>query len=215
MKKLSILFLIVLFSSSALMAQFEKGNCFTAGYSNLGLDIGNKKTKSGGTTVDDYKYSEFFIKPEAGYFIADNLMTGLFIDFYTEHYKYESGGDDKYFKFLVGPVARYYFFQMNKMNFYGEGRVGVGFDKSTYNYSGGSTEDVTKSTYFTTRLGGGFTYLMTDNFGLDLFLGYDYDAWSTKAEEDVDQNGAASVDKIKDTWSSLEMNIGFVFIFGN
>ncbi|MBK7029437.1 MAG: porin family protein [Bacteroidales bacterium] len=214
MKKLSILFLIVLFSSSALMAQFEKGNCFTAGYSNLGLDIGNKKSKSGGTSVDVFKYSEFFINPEAGYFIADNLMTGLFIDFYTEHYKYESGSDDKYFKFLVGPVVRYYFFQLNKMNLYGEGSLGTGFDKSTYKYTGG-TEDETKSTYFSARVGGGFTYLMTDNFGLDLFVGYDYDSWFTKNEEEVDQKSAASVEKTKDSWSSFEINMGLVYIFQN
>lgn len=213
MKKFSILFLIVLFSSSALMAQFEKGNCFTAGYSNLGLDIGKKKTKSGGTTVDDYKYSEFFINPEAGYFIADNLMLGAFIDLYTESYDTDGGYDSKYFKFLFGPEARYYFLQLNKTNFYGEGRLGLGFDKSSSRYNDASW-DVTNSTYFSTRIGGGFTYLMTDNFGLDLFLGYDYDAWSTKIENEGDQKSAASSDKTIDKWGSIELNVGFVFVFG-
>jgi len=211
MKKTLLLSFLMLFISSLVMAQLEKGHCFTAGYSNLGLDIGKSKTKQGSTTNENYKYTEFWINPEAGHFIADNLVVGGFLDIYFDNYKYPSDNKSKYSTLIIGPIVRYYLMKLDKLCPYAAAKVGVGTAKSTSTYSG--NESSSKETYFTTKIGVGSTYFMTPNFGIDAFLGYDYDAWSQKGEEDGGVKSALS-EKTTDTWGSVEFNMGLVFVFG-
>jgi hypothetical protein len=212
MKKNTFLVMILLIISSTGFSQLSQGNCFLAGYSNLGLDIGTNKNKSGGSSTGDYNYAEFFITPEAGYFIADNFMVGGFLD--LDLYHSSGTSEDKYSKFIIGPNARYYFMQINKFNLYGELRLGVGTSKEKYSYGGG-TETTIKKTYYTARLGPGCTYFLTDNLGLDLFAGYDYDLWSQVNDDSGAGRSASSNTKTQDIWSSLEVNVGFVFVFDN
>jgi hypothetical protein len=211
MKKHSLILILLLMSSGILFAQVEKGNLFLAGYSNLGLDIGKNKNKSGGVTADNYSYSEFFINPEAGYFILDNLMVGGFLDFYYDSDKYASDRQDKYSKIIIGPNVRYYILKFGKLMPYGEVRLGVGTENSKYRYSSSDSYNSTKSTYVTARVGAGGTYFFTDNLGLDAFAGYDYDAWTTKNDDAVDSPTST---KNTNFYSSLEMNLGLVFTIG-
>jgi len=212
MRKISTIFLILLFSSSCLFAQFEKGKYFIAGYSNLGIDIGKNKEKYNGTTTENYKYSQFFINPEAGYFVADNLMVGLFMDFDFEHYSYDDGDSkENYSKFIIGPDVRYYFLKLDKFNPYAAARFGFGVDKYKAKYSSGS-DDESKRTYFTTRVGAGATYFVIDQLGLDLFAGYDYDKWTTKVTDTGSKKSTLS-EKSSDIFGSVEVNLGLVFVF--
>jgi len=212
MKKRFVILLLLLFGSSLLFAQVEKGKWFVAGYSNFGLDIGTNKYKSGGTTTENYKYSDFGFLPEAGYFVLDKLVTGLFIDFdrYTE--KYESGDKDFDTKIIIGPFVRYYIAEYKKLWPYAEGRVGIGSEKYTNSYESDYEQ---KYSYFTTRLGAGATYFVTNHVGIDLFMGYDYDVWTNKSDNASASKQASSESGGKDKYGSFEMNIGVVVTIGD
>lgn len=213
MKKLIIMFLVLILATGTSYAQLQKGNCFAAGYSNLGIDIGTSKTKVGGTTNENYKYSEFFFNPAAGYFITDHLVAGGFLDIYFDSYKY-TGTDNKnkYSQFILGPIVRYYILSLDKFCPYAEGRLGVGIYNSKSTYSG--NESKYNETYSSIRFGVGSTYFVTEGFGIDAFLGYDYDAWTSKEDED---NGVKSTASEKSTskYGSIEFNMGLVFVISN
>lgn len=212
MRKLFPLLLILLFMSSIAFAQVEKGKCFLAGYSNFGLDIGKNKSKSGGTTTENYKYSDFSFTPEAGYFVIDKLVAGLFIDFdrYTE--KYDEGDKDFDTKIIIGPFVRYYIMEYQKLWPYAEGRVGFGSEKYTNNYNSDYEE---KWSYFTTKLGVGATYFVTNTVGIDLFMGYDYDVWTDKTDYSGAAKQMSAENESKDKYGSFEMNIGVVVTLSN
>lgn len=205
MKKQIVILFLLLFSSSLLIAQVEKGKWYIAAYSNFGLDMGTNKYKSGGTTTENYKYSNFNINPEVGYFVMDKLVTGLYIDLYRDAVKYDDGDKDITSQFIAGPFVRYYIAEFKKIWPYAEGRVGFGSQKQTNNYD---SDYEPKFSYFTTKLGGGATYFVTKHFGIDLFMGYDYDVWTDK----TDYDGTTSESKNK--YGSFEMNFGFVATIG-
>lgn len=207
MKKHFILLLLLLFSSSILFAQLEKGNWFMAGYSNLGLDFGKSKTKYGSTTDENYKFVHFNLKPEVGYLVTNKLITGLFLDFDRYTTKYDNNDKDFDTKFIIGPFLRYYIKEFNGFWPYAEGRVGIGSEKYSSSYE---TDFDYKYSYFTTRLGVGTTYFVTEQFGLDLFLGYDFDKWTDNTDYPSGGRQMNSSDKNTDKWSSIEMNIGVV-----
>jgi len=211
MKKRFIVLLLLLFSSSILFAQVEKGKWFVAGYSNLGLDAGKNKSKSDGTTTENYKYSDFTFAPEVGFFVIDKLVTGLFIDFerYTE--KYDDGDKDFDTKIILGPFVRYYIMEYKKLWPYAEGRVGFGSEKYTNNYN---SDYKPKWTYFTTKLGAGATYFVTSHFGVDLFMGYDLDVWTDKSDNDGGSRQMNSTSGNKQKYGSFELNIGIVATIG-
>jgi len=202
MRKLLPLFLMLLFMSSIAFAQVEKGKWFIAGYSNLGLDIGKNKTKSGSTTTENYKYSNFNITPEVGYFVMDKLVAGLYIDFYRDAQKYDDGDKDFTTNFILGPFVRYYIMEYKGLWPYVEGRVGFGTENYTNNYN---SDWESKYSYFTTKLGAGATYFVTKHVGFDLFMGYDYDVWTDKTD---------SNNESKEKYGSFELNIGLVVTIG-
>lgn len=212
MRKLSTLLLVLLFMSSIAFAQVEKGKWFVAGYSNFGLEIGKNKSKYDGTTTENYKYSDFYFFPEAGYFVIDKLVTGLFLEFdrYTE--KYDDGDKDFDTKIIIGPFVRYYIMEYKKLWPYAEGRVGFGSAKYTNNYD---SDYIPKWSYFTTKLGAGATYFVTNHVGIDLFMGYDYDVWTDKTDYSNGSKQMTSEDEGTDKYGSFEMNIGVVVTIGD
>jgi len=210
MKKKVIFLLLFLSGSSIVFAQTEKGRWLVAGYSNLGLDIGKNKYKSGGTTTENYKYSTFSLQPEAGYFVTDKLAAGLFVDFYRSSNKYDGGDKDFSTMITVGPFIRYYLLDYKGFWPYAEGRVGFGLENYTNSYN---PDFESKYTFFTTKLGAGTTYFVTERFGFDIFMGYDYDAWTDKTVENASRQVNASSDN-KDKFGSFEMNIGVVLSLG-
>jgi outer membrane protein len=202
MKKRFIVLLLLLFGSSLVFAQVEKGKWFIVGYSNLGLDTGKNKSKSGTTTIEDNKYSNFNLTPEVGYFVMDKLVTGLYIDFYRDTEKYENGDKDFNTNFILGPFVRYYILEYKGLWPYAEGRVGFGSEKYTNSYN---SDYEVKYSYFTTKLGAGATYFVTKHVGFDLFMGYDYDVWTDKTD---------SSNETTEKYGSFEMNIGIVVTIG-
>lgn len=212
MKKHNIFILLLLFSSSVLFAQVEKGKWLLAGNTNLGLDIGKEKWESsdGGPAIE-YKYTEFNFSPQAGYFVIDKLAVGLFMDF--QYYKDVAVDDNndtyKSSSFVIGPFAKYYIMEFN--NLWPYVGAGIGFGSGKYAYY---EEDPTKYKMSTVRLGGGATYFLNDNVGFDLFLGYNKDVDKYEYSEG-DLKSANASDTNDDIYSSFKVSMGVVVTIGN
>lgn len=207
MKKILLILAVIIMSALASMAQMQKGNYLVAGYSNLGIDIGSWKNNSGSDIVDESKYTEFYFEPQVGYFVMDKLSTGLFFDFYHSSDKYDNGDKYIYNKFIIGPFARYYITEFNKLWPYAEFRLGVGANKDVTKYSSGG-DNTNSARYFSTRFGVGGTYMVSEKVGLDTFLGYDFDRWS----HDLPADSKAAENVASDTYSSIEFNVGIVIL---
>jgi len=207
MKKQYIVFLFLLFGSSMLFAQVEKGKWLLACYSNLGIDIGKYKWESSdGGDVTEYKYTQFNLTPMAGYFVIDKLAVGLFMDY--QYYKDENVDNSsdlwKNKSFTIGPFAKYYILEYKGIWPYVGGGIGFGSGKSGYE------DSEHKWNILTYRVGVGATYFLTDNVGLDLSLGYNYDA--QKYDNSIEKSTNASDNK--DYNSGFKMGIGFIVTLG-
>jgi outer membrane protein len=211
MKKQYIFLILLLFGSSILFAQVEKGKCYFAASSNLGIDIGKDKWKSsGGGPVSEYKYSQFFLHPEAGYFVIDKLVVGVFISY--DYYK-EKEQDNNYTwkntSFTIGPFVKYYILEYKKLYPYVGAGIGFGSEKDTESWEGGSSEY--KYGLLTYRFGGGATYFLNDNVGLDLFLGYNHDV---SKDKNTDEGKSMNSTDSKELDGSFKVGIGVVATFG-
>jgi len=192
-------------------AQVEKGKWFVAATGNCNFDIGKSKVKYGGTTNENSKYFNFNFNPMVGYFVINKLPVGLYFDVKSGTSK-DPDNSDKYkeTQFIVGPFARYYITDFKKLFPYVEARVGLGSSKSKYN-----DNDADKESYFSTRIGAGGTYFFAKNVGLDLFVGYNYDAWTDKSPNSAARAPAIeSSEETKYTYGSVKINIGVVVTFG-
>ena len=213
MKKISFLLLVMLIGGiMSSFAQVEKGKWFVAATGNCNFDIGKSKVKYGGTTNENSKYFNFNFNPMVGYFVVNKLPVGLYFDVQSSTSK-DPDNSDKYSEtqFIVGPFARYYITDLKKLFPYVEARVGLGSSKSKYN-----DNDPEKESYFSTRIGAGGTYFFAKNVGLDLFVGYNYDAWTDKSSNNSAARAAQieSSQETKYTYGSVKINIGVVVTFG-
>jgi hypothetical protein len=182
-KALIFSMILVLASGISAKAQTDKGKFFLAGSYRLGLNFGTEKQKNGSDVVSgsENTYLNFNYQPKVGYFVINNLVTGLFIDlqFYSNKYKNES-----YFykstTFIIGPFVKYYLPVKGSLKPYAEGQVGFGLDNSKDRYSTTSDWDKTNESVFTYRLGAGATYFFNNYVGADLFLGFLHDSYKLK-----------------------------------
>jgi outer membrane protein len=208
MKKQYTIILFLLFGSSMLFAQVEKGKWLMACSSNIGIDIGKYKWEANdGGEVSEYKYTEFNITPMAGYFVIDKLAVGLFMDYY--YYKDEDVDNNDTWKnssFVIGPFAKYYIMEYKHLWPFVGGGIGFGSGKTGYNDS-----DEAKYKILTYRLGVGATYFITDNVGLELLLGYNYDADKYESNDGYKSTNAYD---IKDYNSGFKMSVGFIVTIG-
>ena len=186
-KKIFTSMFIVLCLFGIVNAQVEQGKWLVGGSSNLGLNFGKEKVKSGSTTTDYYKYSQFNLSPMIGYTVMDGLPVGLSLDFELSTYKYSNNNIDKeqYTTFGIGPFVRYYFGSMSGLMPYAEGRIGFGSQNNkTTNNSG--TSNTNKSSDFNYRLGVGATHFIGNAVGIDLFLGYNHNQTTYKSNDGGD-----------------------------
>ncbi len=83
--------------ASTFTSPTTKGKYFVAGSNRLGLNIGGEK-QTYGSSESKYSYINFDFQPRVGYFVIDNLVTGLFMDLNLYSNKAK---DDSYFKIKV------------------------------------------------------------------------------------------------------------------
>jgi len=194
-KTISILFSI-LFGLNA-NAQFSKGNWLVEG--NIGdITFSNNKSDYSTPTTSSSTTSKGFsldINPKAGYFVSNNLVTGLSLNVNLYNYKgdynnavglkvsdYDSSGS----QLTASPFLRYYFSGTEKIRFYAQADAGYSinlsdkYKQTSYN----TTTGVITSTYAenAVKLKSGFSanglvglnYFMSKNVALNTAIGYNY-----------------------------------------
>jgi hypothetical protein len=120
MKQVAIL-IFMIFIFSQVNSQITKGNWLVGG------NLSYKYTKYQSSAFVNYKYSEFTISPDVGFFVVDKFASGIRTSLMFSKSKYPSTGGafsypSKRNSFSVGPFARYYFLDTKSvLNLFAEG----------------------------------------------------------------------------------------------
>ena len=193
MKKFTILSLMV-FAAFASFAQFNKGRMLVGGSSEFRTET--EKSKSGGTTVTDGRWTNLSFAPRFGYFVIDNLAVGAGLSIGLGKWADENDNDDDYTSSNIQfqPFARYYLPQ----GIFFQGQVGLGSGKTNYN----DRPDY-KYNLSSLAISAGYAFFLNDNVAVEPSLGYRTTGWKNKDSE------------VKDIDSGLFLQIGFQIYLGN
>ncbi len=157
-KKTYLFALAALFTLAA-QAQISKGVKLVGG--SVTFQSTNSKDKTGGTTTDLGKSTNFQLTPYFGIFIIDNFAAGAGVAFSSSSSDPTFGSDFKSTTILFSPFARYYV-----KNFFGEGQFGFGSSKS-------EIEDFSvKSNVTSWQLGAGYAAFISGSVAVEPFIGY-------------------------------------------
>ena len=213
MKKLVLLIAAVcLISVGNAQTQLEKGrylagvtSTISAGgyYGSELMSLRFIKTKYPGEE-GSYSTIGFNILPRGGYFVMDNLATGLDILLGLSR---EKSSDSDYkssdLGFGIGPFARYYY-PLEKCWPFAEANFMVGAETSKY--SGGSWDDKSKWSFVSFGLGVGAAKPIVEGVTVDLLAGYSFTLWKD-SEPNEEYSG-------KETCSGIIIKAGFTVLFG-
>ncbi len=209
-KKLLSTAILTLCISAFTFAQIEKGNWFFGGSGSLDFNTSNEKIKTGSTTSDGYKYTDFDFRPQVAYFVIDRLPVGLSLDLDIDKEKFtDPDGEYNWTSFMVGPFARYYVADFDGIMPYAEVAAGLGSGNNKYTYDGSSSDS--KYSMFAYRMGAGATYFVTENVGIDLFIGYA--SYQEKYKEEAEDARSEQEETIY-KYGGLDFKIGFVISIG-
>lgn len=190
MKKV-VLTAIAVFGFTLANAQTEKGKWLVSGGTSLEFSSAKSKAKADNfPTQDGPKISSFNIKPAVGYFVAENFMIGLSLDYETSTIKFSS---DKVTENSISviPQVGYYFGKSNVKPFL---NAGLGFASV-------SNSDVDSNLNGTVLgINGGVAYFVSKSISLDFGVGY--------------QSLSVKVDETNFTPSYTNTTSGFVSQFG-
>lgn len=177
MKKILILVFALALIGPGLFAQTTQGSLTFGG----GFEYSSSKSDNVYGNVD-YLTSTFQFSPNAGYFVVDNLEVGLRFGISSGKTEYTGFDPTKTSSFSAGPYVRYYKFTSNdRFAFTGAVNVSFGSGKTT------STNTETKSGNLGIFIAPGFTYFLTERWGLDFQLqGIGFSSYDSN--KDVDNN---------------------------
>lgn len=172
MKKIYFIILFVLSGLLVMNAQTTKGKFMIGGSSGLDFIAKTEKYKTDHGDGTRGKGLQISIDPQAGWFIMDNLAAGLILEVSYESYK-ENGAEHRSSEtyFVLAPFARYYL-GTAKIRPFAEASVGLGPKVNKYPVLDHVEKDETL--LFAFQLKGGAAFFMSDNFSLDMSLGYRY-----------------------------------------
>ncbi len=167
MKKILLVAGLALFGTAS--AQMEKGSWVIGGSTTLGFNNVNTKYSAGSESVSEPAVSTFMVTPSVGYFVQDKVAIGLDLGFTSISQK---DGADKYTvsSLSLMPTATYYFKGATNLVPYLGAGIGYASNKSTETYDGRTYTDTADG--FAWKAKGGLVYLLNQNVGLDLGLGY-------------------------------------------
>lgn len=153
----------------AMNAQMEKGSWVISGSTSLGFNSVTTKYSAGTQSSTDPSISTFTVTPSVGYFVHDKLAVGVDLGFSSISQK---EADYKYTMNTVSvlPTATYYFKGATKLVPYLGAGIGYASTTSTEKYNGVSDTDTVDGLAWKAK--GGLVYLLNQNVGLDLGLGY-------------------------------------------
>lgn len=210
MKKIIFTLLIGLFSVVLVHGQTDQGTKYLGGSFSLGF--GSSKSSIGGTSADGPKTFNFGINPGVGYFISDNLMLGLGLGFSMSSSTQKSDSyEDKYTTsmFDIGPFIRYYIMPVEKMGFFFQGDVSVGFGKNKHEQTigGTTTSRETKLTELNVGITPGIVIFVSDMVAFESTFG---GLAFTSGSENYTENTV----EYKDSYSDFGLSINPLFTVG-
>lgn len=134
---------------------------------------------------DIQKETSFSVSPRAGYFIIDNLVTGLQVRYRSNKLDFENGGETKTSSILAQSFARYYFLEDNiRPIVYAS--IGVGSSLT-------ETDSKNRENLFGYEAGVGLVFLFSKHFSVDFTIGYNNLKTSPKDSDfEVETSGVVS-----------------------
>lgn len=212
MKK-NLLAIAIVFSSFVLSshAQTEAGTKMLGG--NAGFSFSKEKTKVGSITADGWRNYGFYLNPNAGLFIIDQLAVGgmVTIQSYGSSLKdgYQLGGGNaenmksSSVSLAIGPWVRYYYPIGEKGAVFGELNTLLGVQQSKSSELDNGNVVMEKNPMHRLSqfgIGPGYSYFISDKVGLEGLLQYRVQRASHK--DDGDEY------RTKETTGGFYFNIG-------
>lgn len=208
MKKQSFLLtLVLLLYAWMASAQFTDQGNFLIG-STIGLSAADSKV-SHSTLADNEGEGpsslQFNIAPKAGYFVINDLVTGIGLDFTMNRVKEpnEDKIDDS--NVLFGPFARYYFPAGNDIAFFGE--VNFGFGNSSDVQTIGENRQSIKSNIFAVGVGPGVTIISGGGVGLEAIFKYNF----SRSKFDTVMGGETNTTITRTNQFDISIGVQFYF----
>jgi hypothetical protein len=192
MKNILSVIVCVIMSNYA-FAQIPKGTIVMGGSSNLGINFNNSKLKSDSGNMDLSKVSNFNISPTVGYFLFDNLATGLCLNFNESRVKPE-GGSTVNNSHHTGSIFLRYHFPQSSFTPWIHTQNGFGYGK----------EDDYKTNIISHASGIGMDVPVAKSFVTTFALMYNYNSNKPK-----DNN----LDNVRFINSGLSFSVGFIVVF--
>lgn len=193
MKRISLISLLLLATTSFLFAQEFKGKVLLA--------PGISYTKSSyfeeydGEKYDESSYTRFTIDVPVGYFVSDQWAVGITPAYYRglNKYSYMQGGDKVESQYttklyMIGLFARHYTQLTDRLNVFGEftASLGSGTEKRL-NY--GQPEENYKLSSYGFALVPGLNFKLTDSMFLELGIGsLNYSSSRTENKDNPDDS---------------------------
>jgi hypothetical protein len=171
--KLFLLGIMILALSSGSIAQPAAGKGFVGG--SFSISASNNKQKSGSTTTENWKSTNFSIGPRAGFFLSDNLAVGAGVGFSRSSTTYPNYlmNNDRVVRssnFSLSPFARYYF-GIDNVGFFAEANSSLGYGRSKVTL-GNTTTEGPKTSSFSMGIAPGFYFYVNENLSLDTRFGF-------------------------------------------
>ena len=157
----------------------SKGTYIVGGSSNLSIASNSSKTKTDTQEVDTGSTFNISFAPAAGYFVMDNLVTGIQLSIGYRKFKDDNSSvtgdiyESKTTTLLALPFVRYYFSKNNIKPFL-QGSVGLGTSKTKFTNTSPFSEGENESTsnIFAYEFDGGVAIFINSNISVDLGIGY-------------------------------------------
>lgn len=233
--KNSLTVLIILVCSIGLKAQIGKGRTMVGGNINYSQNSGSTDaTPTSGASSNSY--SNFNIGARCGYFVMNNLMTGILLNSNVSNYEWESHGipggtylqtnlqDTK--TNSAGIFGRYYsMLGKSKFAVFAQLDVRYGLGNSenkTEEYQNGvliNTYNQSKSEtkQFSSTIALGLTYFVTRNIAIESYfgnIGYTYSSSTTFTENQPNKESSTAGFNTNLNFNLANIFLGINFYFG-
>ncbi|MBK9014484.1 MAG: outer membrane beta-barrel protein [Saprospiraceae bacterium] len=205
--------LFVLFLSGLLWSQSVAGQILDRGNFLVGTNVGfsraqneNSVSSSGQDVKGEGPSStQFNIAPDIGYFLADNFVLGIGLDYTLSSVKQPNEDRTTDSDLLFGPFGRYYFPLDNDMAVFFVTTFGFG-NSSDETLIGTNTKSV-NTNILAIGAGPGFTIFSSSGIGIEAILKYNY------ARSTFDTEDAGVKITTKSITNQFDIGLGIQFYF--
>ena len=190
MKKTLVVLGLCLMCAFTVNAQIEAGSISVGGA--LNVSSSSTKFKSGSSTNDGPKDSQFTFGPQVGYFISDALSIGAGIA-YQRSNSSNAAGDIKTIRsnFYFSPFGRYHIPMGEKFYAFGEAKLNFGFG-SAKRKNDGNTDKIADVSSLGVALSPGIIFFPSERVGIE--LAFNLISFERTADKDPDNSDNKNID---------------------